>query len=177
MRYWRYGEIRHIQKDCKQKNREGKGKEKDSTYITESDRSDALILSLAESSESWVIDFGVSFYDTSRQDSFQNYVKSGLGKVYIGDEPRDIVRKDDVVISLSNGSTLKLRNVRHVPKLKRNLISVGQLADGGMKTTFDVDVCKITKGAMVMAHRKKKGTLHDAGFRDINFSCFIGSGC
>ena len=41
---WRCGEMGHIQKDCKQKDGEGKGKEKDSTYITESDRSNALIL-------------------------------------------------------------------------------------------------------------------------------------
>jgi len=44
-------------------------------------------------------------------------------------------------------------------KLKRNLISVGQLADGGIKTTFD-DVCKITKRALVMAHGKKEGILY-----------------
>ena len=37
-----------IQKDYKRKDGEGKGKEKDSVYITESDESDALILSLAE---------------------------------------------------------------------------------------------------------------------------------
>jgi len=61
------------------------------------------------------------------------------------DEPCDIVRKGDMVVSLSNGSTLKLRNGRHVPKLKRNLIHIGQLVDGGMKTTFNGDVCKITK--------------------------------
>jgi len=65
-----------------------------------------------------------------------------------------------VVVSLSNGSTLKLRNVRHVLKLKRNLISVEQFADGGMNTTFDGDVCKITKGAMVMAYEKKERTLY-----------------
>ena len=76
------------------------------------------------------------------------------------DEPYDIVRKSDVVISFFNGSTLKLRNVKHVPKLKRNLISVGQLADKEMKTTFDGDVCKITKGVMVMAHGKKEGTFY-----------------
>jgi len=29
-----------------------------------------------------------------------------------------------------------------------------------MKTTFDGDVCKITKGAMVMAYGKKEGTLY-----------------
>ena len=70
-------------------------------------------------------------------------------------KPCDIVGKGDVVVSLSNGSILKLRNVRHVPKLKKNLISVGQLADVGMKTVFDGDVYKITKGAMVMTHGKK----------------------
>ena len=80
--------------------------------------------------------------------------------MYLGDdEPCDIVRKGDVVVSLFNGLTLKLRNVKHVPKLKRNLISIIQLANGGLKTTFDGDVCKITKGAMV-AHGKKEGTLY-----------------
>jgi len=82
----------------------------------------------------------VSFHAIS-QHIFQNYVKSELGKVYLGDdEPCDIVGKGDVMVSISNGSTLELRNVRHVPKLKRYLISVGQLADGGMKTTFNGDV-------------------------------------
>jgi len=43
---WRCGEMEHIQKGCKQmKDEEGKDIEKDSVYITESDRSDVLILS------------------------------------------------------------------------------------------------------------------------------------
>jgi len=46
--------------------------------------------------------------------------------VYLGDdEPCDIVEKGDVVVSLSNGSMLLSRNVRHIPKLKRNMIYVG----------------------------------------------------
>ena len=85
-------------------------------------------------------------------------MKDGLGKAYLGDdEPCDIKRKNDWVVSLSNGSTLKLRNIKYVPKLKRKLISAGQLADGEMKITFNGDVCKIINGAMVMAHEKKKG--------------------
>ena len=72
------------------------------------------------------------------------------------DELCDIIGKGDVVVSLSNGSILKLRNIRHVPKLKRKLISVGQLVDGGMKTIFDDDVCNITKGSMVMATGRRK---------------------
>ena len=52
------------------------------------------------------------------------------------------------MVSLSNGSTLKLRNARHIQKLKRNLISVGQLADEGMKTNFDGDVYSEAKLAL-----------------------------
>jgi len=89
-------------------------------------------------------------------------VKDELEKVYLrNNKSCDIIGKGDVIISLFNGSTLKLRNVRHALKLKRNLTSVGQLAaGGGMKTTFDGNVCKITKGVPVMAHDKKEGTLY-----------------
>jgi len=77
-----------------------------------------------------------------------------------GNEPCDIVRKDDVMVNLSNELSLKLRNIRHIPKLKKNLLFVGQLTDGGMKITFNSNVCKITKGAMMIAHDKKEGTLY-----------------
>ena len=108
-------------------------------YVTVSDGFDVLILFLAGFSESWVIDSGASFHATSWHNIFQNYVKSELGKVYLGDnKPYNIVKKRDVMVSLSNGSTLKLRNVRHLPKLKKNLSSVSQLADEGINTTFDV---------------------------------------
>ena len=73
--------------------------------------------------------------------------------------PTTFIGKGDVMISLSNSSTLKLRNVRYISKLKRNMISVSQLPNGGMKTTFNDDVCKIMNGALVMAYGKKKGNL------------------
>ena len=85
-----------------------------------------MIFFLAGFNESWVIDSGASFQATSRHDIFQNYVKGKLENVYLGDdEPCDILKKGDVIDNLSNGSTLKLRNIKYVPKLKRNLISVG----------------------------------------------------
>ena len=111
---------------------------------------------MADPSELWVIDLDASFHATSRHDIFQNYVKGELEKMYLGDdESCDIIKKGDVMVNLSNGSALKLREIRHVPKLKKNLIFVSQLADRGMKTTFDGDACKITKDVMVMTHGRK----------------------
>jgi len=63
--------------------KKAKNKEKDSAYVIDSDRSDALILSLAGFSESWVIHSGASFHATSRHEIFQDYVKSELRKVYV----------------------------------------------------------------------------------------------
>ena len=46
-------------------------------------------------------------------DIFQNYLIGELEKVYLGDdEPCDIVRKDDEMVNLSNGSMLKLKNIK-----------------------------------------------------------------
>jgi hypothetical protein len=53
-----------------------------------------------------------------------------------------------------------LQKVRHVPKLKRNLISVGQLDTEGHAILFVGGTWKITKGAMVVARGKKTGTLY-----------------
>ena len=62
----------------------------------------------------------------------ENYVSGDFGKVYLADDkPLDIVGKGDIQISLPNGSSWKMQNVRHIPGLKRNMISVGQLDEEG----------------------------------------------
>ena len=48
----------------------------------------------------------------------------------------DVVGMGDVRILLPNGSIWLLEKVRHIPDLKRNLISVGQLNDEGHAILF-----------------------------------------
>ncbi|PKI42312.1 hypothetical protein CRG98_037283 [Punica granatum] len=54
----------------------------------------------------------------------------------------------------------KLRGVRHIPGLKRNLISVRQLDDEGYDLSFGSSSWRIIKWAMVVARGKKEGTLY-----------------
>ena len=61
---------------------------------------------------------------------------------------------------LSNGSVWLLEKVRHIPDLRRNLISVGQLDDKGHAILFVSDTWKVTKRARVLARGKKTGTLY-----------------
>ena len=160
---WDCGESGHYRRDCKapKKHQENNRGGKDVAYVSDDDVADALILSLDSRTDSWVVDSGASFHATSRKDLLHNYVQGNFGKVYLGDdEACSITGKGDVQITQSDGSVLQLRDVRHVPNLTRNLISVGQLSDSGIVTSFTKDSWKMTKGALVMARGKKEGTLY-----------------
>ncbi|GFS46649.1 hypothetical protein Acr_00g0103530 [Actinidia rufa] len=111
--------------------------------------------------ESWIIDSGASFHATPCMDVLQNYVQGNFGKVYLGDdEACNIVGKGDVQITQTDRTILKLKDVRHVPSITRNLISVGQLSEGGVVPSFTSDAWKMSKGALILARGKKEGTLY-----------------
>ena len=72
----------------------------------------------------------------------------------------DVVGMGDIRILLSNGSVWLLEKVRHIPDLRRNLISVGQLDDEGHAILFVGGTWKVTKEARVLARGKKTDTLY-----------------
>jgi len=53
-----------------------------------------------------------------------------------------------------------LKEVRHVPNLNKNLISIGMLGGVGCVTNFTDKTWKVTKGALVIAKGEKVGTLY-----------------
>lgn len=57
---------------------------------------------------------------------------------------------------------MRLKDVMHMPSLRKNLISVGQLVDSCMKIFFTRDSWKITSGALIEDHSKKDSTLYIA---------------
>ena len=94
---------------------------------------DAWLLSLESVDNSWVLDCGASFYATPYRGYFLDYVQGDFGIIYLGDnEPCQIFGKGKAKIKLENENHWLLHEVRHVPKLGRNLISAGQLADEGL---------------------------------------------
>jgi hypothetical protein len=88
----------------------------------------ALIISLDNIIESWVVDLGDSFHATPHRKYFQNYVQGDFGQVYLGDdEPCQIVGMGMVQLKQNNGNQWLLKEVRHIPNLRRNLVSTRQL--------------------------------------------------
>ena len=107
------------------------------------------------------MDSGVSFHTTPHREIIQNYVTGNFGKVYLADgSVLDVVGMGDVRTLVPNGSVWLLEKVRHIPNLRRNLISVGQLDDEGHAILFVGGTWKVTKGARVLAHGKKTSSLY-----------------
>jgi hypothetical protein len=87
---------------------------------------DYLILSLDNIIDSWVVDSGVSFHATSHRKYFQNYVQGYFEQVYLGDDkPCNFVGKGKIQIKLLNVNKWLLKELKHVPDLRINLISIG----------------------------------------------------
>ena len=83
------------------------------------------------------MDSGASFRTTPHREIIQNYVAGDFGKVYLADgSTLDVFGMGDFQILLPNGFVWLLEKVRHIPNLKRNLISVGQLDDEGHAILF-----------------------------------------
>ncbi|WCJ44212.1 Retrovirus-related Pol polyprotein from transposon TNT 1-94 [Euphorbia peplus] len=152
---WNCNETGHYMNQCK-------APKKDKFVNSASEEyAEALILSVRSPVESWVLDSGASFHSCSSADLMENYTSGKFGKVYLADdEPLEIVGKGDVSIKTKNGSVIKLSGVRHVPGLKRNLLSVGQLDDEGYCVVFVGGNWKISKGSMVVARGEKVGSLY-----------------
>jgi len=81
------------------------------------------------------LDLGASFH--SSKYLFRNFKSGNFGKVYLADKKAsDIEGKGDVCIQTPAGNQWTLQDVRYIPGLKKNLISVGQLDSTGCVVEF-----------------------------------------
>jgi hypothetical protein len=122
---------------------------------------DALIIYVDTISESWVVDSRDSFHATPHRKHFLYYVQGDFGQVHLGDDaPCKIVGMGKVKIKKRNGNQWLLKEVIHVPYLRKNLISTWNLPSEFCISIFTVKVWKFTKGSLVIERGEKVGTLY-----------------
>src|SRR3954471_19781263 len=104
--------------------------------------SDVLVVSDSRStkSEAWMLDSASSFHATPNKEWFFSYKSGEFGSAYVGDDTGyRVAGIGDMKIKMFDGVRRMLRGVRHVLGLRRNLISLGVLHDGGMEFRCDRD--------------------------------------
>ena len=87
--------------------------------------------------ESLILDSGASFHSSPSKELLKNFKSGNFGKVYLADiKTLEIEGKGDVCIKTTSGNQWTLEDVRYIPGIKKNLISVGQLDSMGYASEF-----------------------------------------
>ncbi|KAK4400677.1 Retrovirus-related Pol polyprotein from transposon TNT 1-94 [Sesamum angolense] len=154
-----------MKRDCPKLKKQADEKRDDSSKSAnvvqndDSDCSDGDILSISTNQyvDAWILDSGCSYHITPNREWFSSYRSGNSGSVYLGDDRCcNIVGVGDVRIKMYDGTVRTLSDVRHIPDLKKNLISLGTLHKNGFipKADEDRETIRIVKGALTMMKGK-----------------------
>ncbi|XP_056165610.1 uncharacterized protein LOC130137702 [Syzygium oleosum] len=129
----------------------------DEIIIIQSDDS----INHASQDSTWVVDSGASYHVTACQDLFTSYSTGNFGFVKMGnDGTSKITGMGNIYLETNVGCTLLLKDVRHVPDMRLNLISTSKLDDEGYSNFFSNGKWKLTKGNLVVAKGEKTCSLY-----------------
>ncbi|KAG8474632.1 hypothetical protein CXB51_031261 [Gossypium anomalum] len=142
-------------------NQKGKQPENSGEADVVEDYSDGelLVASVNDSkvSEEWILDSGCTFHMSPNRDWFITYETLSEGVVLMGNNAScKITGVGTIKVKMFDGVVRTLSDVRHVPELKRNLISLGTLDSKGYRYTAESRVLKISKGSLVVMKGQRK---------------------
>ncbi|KAE8721016.1 hypothetical protein F3Y22_tig00017599pilonHSYRG00003 [Hibiscus syriacus] len=159
-------------RDCSKLKKQTDEKRDDSSKsvnVVEDDNSDCsegdmLSISTTQLTDAWILDSGSSYHITPNREWFSKYKSVDSGFVYLGeDQCCNIVGIGDIRIKMYDGSFRTLCGVRHIPDLKKNLISFGTLHKNDFIPKADEyrETIRIVKGAFtVMKGKMTAGNIY-----------------
>ena len=111
--------------------------------------------------EAWQLDSGASHHMCSHRNWFISYQSVDEGVVFMGNGiPCKIVGVGSIRIRMFDGIVKELTDVRYVPELKSNLISLGVLDSCGYKYTGQGGALTLSKGSLVVMKVTKVDNLY-----------------
>jgi hypothetical protein len=122
---------------------------------------DVLSISIgSRHDQKWLLDSGALNHMCLHRHWFVTYQSINDGIVYMGNDIScKFVGIGIIQIKMFDGTVKILIDVRHVPELRKNLISLGVLDTGGYKSIFQVGIMKVYKGILLVMKAKKVGNL------------------
>jgi hypothetical protein len=110
--------------------------------------------------QQWLLDFGASNDICLHRHWFVTYEYMDDGIVYMGNDIScKVVGIGSIRIKMFDGIVKILIDVRHVPELRKNIISLGVLDTGRYKSIVQGGVMKVYKGILLVMKVKKVGNM------------------
>ncbi|GJW28359.1 zinc finger, CCHC-type containing protein [Tanacetum coccineum] len=148
----------HLKRNCPKNNRKKstgyakKDEQPSSSGSTYDDSEVMMVMSTqAQALLDLIMDSGCSYHMTPRLDILFDFLECDGGSVQLGDNRECKIRGiGKVRLQLRDGSSFVLNNVRYIPELKRNLISLGTLEKEGFTVKMQSGKVKVINGSRVV---------------------------
>ena len=150
----------HWKKDCPILKE--KGSKSNVVRDDDTDTNNALTISLSviQTSE-WILDSGCSYHMCSNREMSLDFKEFNGGVVYMGnDSTCKMMGIDSVQIKVFDGVVQKINDVRYVPDLKENLISLAVLDASGYRIILEGGNLKVARGALVAIKETRRGSIY-----------------
>ncbi|KAH9726578.1 Integrase catalytic domain-containing protein [Citrus sinensis] len=109
----------------------------------------------------WILDTGATYHLCPIKEWFTNFRNLKSGVVVMGnDQPCRTMGIGTIRLKMFDGMVRELKEVRFVPALKKNLISVGASEAKGYKVTIEDGIMKFTHRAIVILQGVRRHNLY-----------------
>ncbi|KAJ4728619.1 Retrovirus-related Pol polyprotein from transposon TNT 1-94 [Melia azedarach] len=109
----------------------------------------------------WILDSGASYHIYSRREWFTTYEQVDGGNISMANSfVCKAVRIGSVKIRTHDGKFCTLNDVRHIPLMTKNLISLSMLDNKGFSFQGEGGVLHVCKGSNAILKGVKRGTLY-----------------
>ena len=114
-----------------------------------------------EISDKWMLDSGASHHMCPNRKWFTTYQRLDGGIVLMGnDHACKTIGIGTIRVKTHDGTIITLKDVRHIPDLRKNLISLGLLEKNGCKIIMEDGVLKVVRGSLVVMKGIRHGNLY-----------------
>ncbi|GLT72015.1 hypothetical protein SLA2020_439880 [Shorea laevis] len=121
----------------------------------------AVTVSDGRFNDKWILDTACTFHMSPKKDWFTTYESVNGGTVLMGNDVAcKIVGIGTIKIRMHDGIVRTLTNVRHIPDLKKNLISLGTLDSLGYKYSGEGGVIRVSNDSLIVMEGNKVDGLY-----------------
>ncbi|GFZ11150.1 hypothetical protein Acr_22g0005480 [Actinidia rufa] len=124
------------------------------------DESDVLLAASDDGKSDWVLDSSSAYHLCRDREMFSTYAACE-GRIWMANNTSNrVVGRGSVRFRMADGRSVTLTEVRHVPNLRKNLISIGMLDSKGCNFDASGGTLRVFKENKEMLWGKKTGGLY-----------------
>ncbi|GFS33528.1 hypothetical protein Acr_00g0029030 [Actinidia rufa] len=150
----------HIKRDCPKYKAQDQSSDTAATAVMAVDESEVLLAASDDGKSDWVLDSGSAYHLCRDREVFSTYAACE-GCIWMANNTASrVVGRGSVRFRMADGRSVTLTEVRHVPNLRKNLISIGMLDAKGCSFEASGGILRVSKGNKEMLWGKKTRGLY-----------------